>query len=133
MERRSFIKTLLGLPLLIPSKDAFIKPEIECNNKTILIQESPVAGFQYYEGKRLWKKLSMKDTLKLIREPDNPYDKKAVEIYWKERKLGYLPRVENTAVAQMMDQGQRVNGLIAKKQESKNPWERLTVEVRLQV
>ena len=90
MERRSFLKTLLGLPLLIPSKDAFIKPEIECNNKTILIQESPVAGFQYYEGERLWKKLSIGDMVQLNREPDNPYDKKAVEIYWRDIKLGYL-------------------------------------------
>jgi len=133
MERRNFIKTLLGLPLLIPSKDAFNKPEIECNNKTILIQESPVAGFQYYEGKRLWKKLSMKDTLKLIREPDNPYDENAVEIYWKERKLGYLPRVENTAVAQMMDQGQEITARIKSKQKSWNPWECLTVEGWLQI
>ena len=133
MERRSFIKSLLGLPLLIPPKDAFIKPEIECNNKTILIQESPVAGFQYYEGKRLWKKLSMRDTLKLIREPDNPYDENAVEIYWKERKLGYLPSVENTAVAQMMDQGQEITARIISKQKSWNPWECLTVEVWLQI
>jgi hypothetical protein len=133
MERRSFIKTLLGLPLLIPSKDAFIKPEIECNNKTILIQESPVAGFQYYEGKRLWKKLSMKDTLKLIREPDNRFDEKAVEIYWKDRKLGYLPRVENTAVAQMMNQGQEITARIINKQKSWNPWECLTIEVRIQI
>jgi len=133
MERRSFIKTLLGLPLLIPSKDAFIKPEIECNNKTILIQESPVAGFQYYEGKRLWKKLSMKDTLKLIREPDEPDDKNAVEIYWKDRKLGYLPPFENTAVAQMMDQGQEITARVISKQKSWNPWECLTIEVWLQI
>jgi len=133
MERRSFIKTLLGLPLLIPFKGMFPRLESKRNKKDILIQKSPIAGFQYYEGERLWKKLSIGDMVQLNREPDNPYDKKAVEIYWKDRKLGYLPRVENTAVTQMMDQGQEITARIKSKQKNWNPWERLTVEVWLQI
>jgi len=133
MKRRSFIKTLLGLPLLILPKDVFLKPEIKGTNQSILIQESPVAGFQYYEGKHLWTKLSLGDTLKLIREPDNSFDENAVGIYWKDGKLGYLPRVENTAVAQMMDQGQAITALITSKQKSRNPWDCLTIEVRLHI
>ena len=64
MERRSFIKSLLGLPLLIPSKEAFSRLESK-HNKDILIQKSPIAGFQYYEGERLWKKLSIGDMVQL--------------------------------------------------------------------
>jgi len=133
MERRSFIKTLLGLSLLIPSKDVFPRLAAKSDSKTILIQKSSVAGFQYCEGERLWKKLSIGDMVQLNREPDNPYDENAVEICWRGIKLGYLPRVENTAVSQIIDQGQRVNGLIAKKQKSKDPWERLAIEVWLQI
>ena len=133
MERRSFIKTLLGLPLLLPFKDLLFPFGTKRNVRNILVQKSPVAGFQYYEGKKLWKKLSLGDTLKLNREPNNAFDENAVEIYWKDRKLGYVPRVENTAVAQMMDQGHALTALITDKQKSWNPWECLTVEVWLQI
>ena len=133
MERRSFLKTLLGLPLLIPPKGMFPRLKSKRNKKDILIQKSPIAGFQYYEGERLWKKLSIGDMVQLNREPDNPYDKKAVEICWRGIKLGYLPRVENTAVTQMMDQGQEITARISDKKKSWNPWERLIVEVWIQV
>ena len=69
----------------------------------------------------------------MIQEPDNPYDENAVEIYWRNSKLGYLPRVENTVVAQMMNQEQEITARISDKKKSRNPWERLAIEVWLQI
>ena len=71
--------------------------------------------------------------LQLIQEPGNPYDENAVEIYWRNSKLDYLYRVENTSIAQMMNQEQEITAWISDKKESFNPWERLAVEVWLQV
>ena len=133
MKRRNFIKTLLGLPLLIPSKKALTQPNPKHARRDVLIQTSSIAGFQYYQGEFFWEQLSVGDELLLIREPDNPYDENAVAIYWEGIKLGYLPRVENIAVARMMDKGQRINALIENKQKSDDPWERMTVEVWLRI
>ena len=133
MKRRNFIKTLLGLPWLIPSNQGLSQPNPKNDIRDILIQTSPVAGFQYYQGELFWKKLSVGDQLQLSREPDNPYDENAVAIYREGIKLGYLPRVENIVVARMMDKGQRINALIQNKQKSDDPWERMTVEVWLRI
>ena len=133
MNRRDFITNLLGLPLLIPFKDTFYRSDIGNNRKAILIQTSSIAGFQFYDGEHIWNRLSIGNVLQLIREPDNPYDENAVGIYWRNSKLGYLPRVENTAVAQMMDQEQEMTARISSKKESFNPWERLAIEVWLQI
>ena len=133
MNRRDFITNLLGLPLLIPFKDVFYQADIGNNSKAILIQTSSIAGFQFYDGEHIWDQLSIGDMLQLIRQPDNPYDENAVELYWRNSKLGYLHRVENTAIARIMDQEQEITAKISNKRESFNPWKRLTIEVWLQI
>jgi len=40
----------------------------------IVLQDSPLAGFQYYAGKALWPQMQVGDALTLIREPDNSHD-----------------------------------------------------------
>ena len=65
----------------------------------ILVQSSPLAGFQYYGAKILWDEMREGDALALIREPDNRHDPFAVRVEWRGTKLGYLPRAENRDVA----------------------------------
>ena len=95
----------------------------------ILVQSSPLTGFQYHAGRALWDRLSPGDRLSLVREADNPYDAKAVRVEWRGERLGYLPRRENAAVAQALDEGQRVEGRIAHLREHRNPWLRVLIEV----
>jgi hypothetical protein len=95
----------------------------------VLVQDSPLAGFQYHAGAELWNELRVGDVLTLMREADNPYDPKAVRIEWHGHKLGYLPRRENAVVAAEMDRGTRVEGRIADLVVHRNPWQRLRVEV----
>jgi hypothetical protein len=72
------------------------------------------------------------DPLTLVREPANPYDPKAVRVDWQGQKLGYVPRLENTAVAQMLDRGERLTARIVRLQESADPWERMRFFVELE-
>ncbi|MEW5944471.1 MAG: HIRAN domain-containing protein [Pseudomonadota bacterium] len=97
----------------------------------ILVQSSPLAGFRYYEGKRLWDELKVGDPLTLAREPDNPYDTKAIRVEWQGHKLGYVPRKENAAVARFMDRGQRLEARIVRLKKSRNPWQRIEFEIYL--
>ena len=97
--------------------------------RELLIQESPVAGFQYHDGEKVWPRLSTGDPLRLLREPDNPYDRRAVAVYWRDSKLGYVPRAANTAVSQMMDRGERLVARVERLRESRNPWKRVELSI----
>ena len=93
------------------------------------IQESQLAGFWYYEGETVWPKLKLHDELQLFREPDNPHDSNAVAVYWREHKLGYLPRRENKVVAGLLDQGVALSAGISQLRETENPWGRVKIAV----
>ncbi len=95
----------------------------------ILVQSSPLAGFQYYAGESLWRKMREGDKLDLVREPDNAHDAHAVRVEWRGVKLGYLPRAENRSVAAEMDRGANVAARIARLTADRNPWRRLLIEV----
>jgi len=95
----------------------------------ILVQSSPLAGFQYHAGAALWEKLRVGDRLDLIREPHNPHDARAIRVEWQGVKLGYLPRAQNEAVAAAMDRGERVEGRIGALTTHPNPWRRVRIEV----
>lgn len=71
----------------------------------IVVQDSPLAGYQYYDGKALWHEIKPGDMLTLVREPDNPHDASAIRLEWRGRKLGYVPRRDNSDLARQMDRG----------------------------
>ena len=95
----------------------------------ILVQSSPLAGFQYHSGAALWSQLAEGDTVILVREPENRHDANAVRVEWRGQMLGYLPRKENRAVAAAMDSGEPVVARIARLREHRNPWQRVLIEV----
>jgi len=95
----------------------------------ILVQSSPLAGFQYHAGEALWQEMREGDRLALVLEADNPHDANAVRIEWRGQKLGYLPRAENRSVAAAMDGGEAVEARIARLRQHRNPWQRVLIEV----
>jgi len=130
MNRRRFFTALAALaaaPL------AAARPTEPAATRRILLQESPLAGFQYHQGKRLWPRLREGQPLTLTREPDNLHDPRAVRADWRGRKLGYLPRTENAAVSQLLDRGERIGARIARLREGPNPWGRIGVAVELEL
>ncbi len=99
----------------------------------IIIQQSPLAGFQYYEGKVLWENMRVGDPLTLKREPQNPHDANAVRVEWKGQPLGYVPRRDNSDVARQMDHGAAVKARIVRLKEARNPWQRVEFEVYIEL
>ena len=100
-------------------------------NAKILLQSSSLAGFRYYEGKRLWSEMKVGDSLQLEREPGNSYDANAVRVEWQGHKLGYVPRADNEALARFMVQGSKAEARITRLKKSRNPWQRMEFEVYL--
>lgn len=99
----------------------------------ILIQSSPIAGFQFHEGKHLWDQLKVGDVLVLVREPNNPHDARAVRVEWSGHMLGYVPRAENEAVARQLDRGNKLEARIVKLTKHRDPWKRIEFEVFLRL
>lgn len=126
MNKRGFLHGLLAALGAGVAEGATPEPR-----RQVLIQRSPLAGFHYHAGEELWPQLAAGEPLALVREPTNPYDERAVRIDWRGRKLGYLPRNENAAVAQMLDRGERLEARIAELRTSRDPWERVVVAVAL--
>jgi hypothetical protein len=95
----------------------------------ILIQTSPLAGFQYHAGPALFSLMSVGDRLTLVREADNPHDSKAVRVEWRGAMIGYAPRAENADLARMLDHGVVAEGRIVHLQRARNPWKRVLIEI----
>ncbi|HWS11523.1 MAG TPA: HIRAN domain-containing protein [Rhodocyclaceae bacterium] len=95
----------------------------------MLVQNSPLAGFQYHAGTELWQQIRVGDALDLVREPDNPHDRNAVRVEWRGRKLGYLPRAENRAVSAELDLGTRLAARVSHLREERNPWRRIGIDI----
>lgn len=73
--------------------------------KRIHYKNFHVAGFSYYEGPLAFKKLDIGTKLKLKAEPDNAYDPRAVAIYYKKKKLGFVPRQCNYSISHFLEAG----------------------------
>ena len=104
-------------------------PPVAAAEARIIVQQSPLAGFQYYDGKVLWDDMRVGDVLVLVREPQNPHDANAVRVEWKGQALGYVPRRDNADVARQMDRGEKLQARIIRLTEARNPWQRVQFEV----
>ena len=129
MLRRRFLHSLLTLANSLPGAPT---ARAAGTRRLILLQTSPVAGFQYHDGEAIWGELSSSQSLDLIREAQNIHDDEAVRVEWRGHKIGYVPRIENHAVAQLLDRGEKLSARIAELKESRNPWERVRFEVLLE-
>lgn len=98
---------------------------------TIVVQDSPLAGYQYHAGREVWAQLAVGDALTLVREPDNGFDANAVRVDWRGRKLGYVPRRDNAHIARLLDRGQVLHARIVRLAESRDPWARVRFEILL--
>ncbi|MBI3917918.1 MAG: HIRAN domain-containing protein [Betaproteobacteria bacterium] len=105
----------------------------QATSARIVIQDSPLAGFKYYEGKEFWDQLKVGDALRLVREPANPHDGNAIRVEWKERMLGYVPRRENAHLARQMDRGAAIEARITELHSRRNGRHSISYEIFVQL
>ena len=117
----SVLGLLLGLEVLGQ------EPRIQ-----LLVQSSPLAGFRYGEALAAWPLLQPGDALELVREADNPHDPNAVRVEWRGRRLGYVPRRENAALAWGLDRGTPLRARVSRLAEHPNPARRIEFEVYIE-
>lgn len=108
--RRDFLK-VLGAVMLSPfaHMDTDIQSEgmQRLRTRKVYLLTVDIAGFYYYDGMEdeVFEGLAVGDELELRREPTNPHDANAIEVYTREgHKLGYVPRIDNPIPASIADQ-----------------------------
>ena len=99
--------------------------------RTIKVLDTYVAGFSYYQGGDVIARIAPGDVLLLKREPENLYDELAIEVYWNSHKLGYVPRIANVALSQLMDEGSRISACVGS--HKAKSWQTLGLVVNLAV
>ena len=97
--------------------------------RSVVIQRSVVAGFRHHEAPLLWPTLRAGAPLDLVREADNASDADAVAVYWRGRKLGYLPRGENLMAASLLDRRRDLSARIQRLAPRAERNRRLCIEV----
>jgi hypothetical protein len=105
-------RLFLGSPA-IATVIAAPKPALPKPRREIELVQTFVAGTAYYEAAHALAELAEGQELTLRRQPENPHDRKAIEIYSNRgRKLGYVPRVDNSALSALLDDGRELRGRV---------------------
>jgi len=115
------------LGLLVPFLVLGEQPRVQ-----LLVQSSPLAGYRYGEGAQVWPLLREGDALELVPEPGNAHDANAVRVEWRGRKLGYVPRRENAALAWGLERGTPLRARVSRLVEHPNPARRIEFEVYIE-
>ena len=111
MKRKDFLKNILlgSTGVLVTSP---LSAEAEPAKQKIRLAVAFIAGFPHYDGPEALSLLETGMPLQLNREPHNEYDKKAIEVWTGDAKLGYIPRSGNKPIARLMDKGIHVEAVI---------------------
>jgi len=131
MIRRNFLHSLLGTLGIGLSQRVYAKTAPSQSRRRLILQESPLAGFQYHRAAAIWPFLQEGENLHLKREPCNPHDRHAVAVWFRNEHLGYVPRRENRTLAKLMDQGVRPQATLIRLLDEENPWRKIRIRVEL--
>lgn len=107
MKRSDFLKSL-GLGSV-----GLLLPKGLVQDKPIKVYDNYVKGLHHYQFKKVKEVMKEGDELLLKRDTTNVYDSFAIEVYWNEHKLGYLPAYENIVLANMLDAGVQLHSFIS--------------------
>lgn len=90
-----------------------------------------IAGFQHHEGASVISKLKAGKKLKLVAQPDNPYDPEAVAIMHKGTMLGFVPAKLNSLPSMLLANGHKsvLECRILQVDKKAAPWEQVRVGI----
>jgi len=106
------LRVLLAGALFLPAAAIPAPAHAEPPHPRLVVQESPLAGFQFHQGPVLEAAFSVGDRLQLQRDRDHPADPRAVAVYWGQFLIGYLPAADTAVVAPLLDHGARLSARI---------------------
>ncbi|HEY9110977.1 MAG TPA: HIRAN domain-containing protein [Rhodanobacteraceae bacterium] len=126
--RRRFLGALvasIGGPLL-----AAVTPvRARAPSHRLHLQDCRIAGSHHCDCHKVLAHLRLGDALRLRRQTDNPHDSRAIEVFWRKHKLGYLPRRDNAAAASLADRAYSLHAEIIGIDDPDEQWEPVRLRV----
>lgn len=126
LTRRLLLQRLSTLPLL-----GFLARPVIAQPKAnqLLMNQFRVAGLGYYDVKTAIHSIQPGAALRLVAEPTNPHDPFAVEIWYGDYKLGYVPRSDNRHLSRLLQQGATLTCEVWKADPNATVWEMIRAKV----
>ena len=130
LQRRLFLQWLSSLPLL----GLWIHPAAaQPAPKKYLMSQFRIAGLAYNDVKHVVRRLQPGTELCLVAEPTNPHDEFAVEVFYGECKLGYVPRSDNRHLSRLLQQGVKLSCEVLETRPEATVWDSVRARVYLTV
>ena len=127
--RRLFLKSISGLALFFGFKSSSQAKTPVKTKPPVLLNQFSIAGFQFYQGRDIIHKIKTGDELLIKAEPDNKYDQNAVEVYYGNIKLGYIPKNENKTIRNILHSDMKLYATVDKVDAEKRSWDAVRVSV----
>jgi hypothetical protein len=129
--KKTFLKWL-GLGLVASVIPGSVVAE---KSRRVVVWTGYVAGFKFHDGPHLIQTAALSEgqLLKLVRQPNNEHDPRAIAIYRNGQMLGYLPMRDNKVLSALVDGKAPLECLVqALHSDRENqPWRQCKVELRL--
>jgi hypothetical protein len=101
---------------------------IDVFKKEIMVLECMVAGTSFRKLEKVEAELLSKVQLEMKREGKNEFDAFAIALYFRDVKVGYIPKDKNEVISRLMDAGKAFYSTIQAREWEGN-WLRLDVKV----
>ncbi|MCX6274405.1 MAG: HIRAN domain-containing protein [Bacteroidetes bacterium] len=122
----SLIKSSPGLLKLLHQNNT----TLDVFRREMLALSCLVAGTSHQHLQESEPEMIYHTVFDLKREPKNEFDDKAVAIYFRDNKIGYIPQEKNEVIANLMDAGKKFSAKLISK-EWKGDWLKIVVEIFL--
>jgi hypothetical protein len=130
MQRRGFLIRLTQACAALGALPTALRASPRSSHSAPLhLQDCRIAGSQYYACHAVLPKLRIGDPLTLRRQPDNLHDERTIEVFWRDHKLGYLPRLDNAAAASLLDRAHALHGEVIGVDDPDEEWEPVRLRV----
>jgi len=81
-----------------------------------------IAGMEHHNSGEDARALPAEGELRLLREPANPHDDRAIAILWQGRCIGYVPRRKNEVLTALMDAGKTLSARLLSSRPKHPEW-----------
>lgn len=134
MQRRRFMSHLAQALTVIGAAPAIARAASANRlpahvNAELNLQDCRTASSHYCGCHAVLDHLRPDDPLQLRRQPDNPYDSRAVEVFRREHQLGHLPRLDNAAAASLLDRAHVLHAEVIGIDDLDEMWEPVRLRV----
>lgn len=128
LPRRQFLAGLGLAPVQLLSQ-----PPQEKQSPIYLLDQFPIAGFQYHQGMSRRRELTRGKLVSLHAEPENLYDDHAVRIEYRGGHIGYVPRQRNRTIFHLLTQDAPIDGLVVAADPLAPTWDAVEIAVFLRL